>query len=225
MKGIPSRELIGSLLYLSNTTRPDLSYSVGLLARYMESPGEKHWKAAKHVLRYLRGTLTFGILYKNDGSDTIVGYTDSDFAADRDARKSTSGFCFLLSGGIVSWLSKKQSITAQSTVEAEFIALSFAVRELIWLRNMMKELEQNIEVPSIIFVDNQGCISLSESAALTDKSKHIAVKIHLVKDMIDDGTVMLSYLPTKQMAADVFTKLLPRTRHLSNRNQLGICEK
>ena len=140
MKNVPYRELIGSLLYLANTTRPDISFAVGMLSRYMENPGTAHWDSACHVMRYLKASRTTGIQYKSNSSDCIEAYSDADFAGDRDTRKSTSGYVFTSAGGAISWRNKKRTLTAQSTVEAETISLSFAVRELLWLHKLLDEL-------------------------------------------------------------------------------------
>lgn len=124
---------MGCLLYLSNTTRPDLSYSAGLLSRHMHAPKMAHWKAAKGVLRYLKGTKELGICYEKGGDPKLSAYSDSDWGQEKPERKSISGHVFLFAKGAVSWRSKKQSVVAQSTVEAQYIALSFAIREAMWL--------------------------------------------------------------------------------------------
>ena len=226
MRHYPYQELVGALLYLASTTRPDISYSVGLLARYMSKPGKRHWQAAIHVVRYLAGTASLGISYERNEEQhltSIVGYSDADFAGDRDGRKSTSGFVFMLAGGAVSWSSKKQTITAQSTVEAEYIALSFAVREGLWLRKLMAEtFLQPAKEPLDIRVDNQDSIALASNDLISERSKHIGIKYHLVKDVVRSGEIRVQYIPTAEMTAEVLTKLLSASRHDTNRASLGI---
>lgn len=157
-------EIIGCTLYLSNTTRPDISFVVGVLSRYLEDPTVTHWKATLHVLRYLNHTRKFGIRYcAKDGFERgLIGYCDSDFGGDRDKWKSMSGFVFMIAGGAVSWSSKEQSITALSTVGAEFISLSFAVRESPWLCRLYVTLSIIDKCFSCkITVDNQGCVAVA----------------------------------------------------------------
>ena len=222
MKRKPYRELVGSLLYLSNTTRPDIYFAVGMLSRFMENPGTKHWHAAGHVLRYLRYTSTMGITYKSNMPLQITTYSDADFAGDPDTRKSTSGYVLQFLGGAISWRSKKQTITAQSTVEAETIALSFAVREILWIKKLLKDLNLSASFAQTICVDNRGCIAICKEGSITDKTKHIGIKLGLAKDNIQSGNVTLQYTPNAEIAADILTKQLPRARQDSNLQQLGM---
>ena len=222
MSLLPYRELVGSLLYLANTTRPDISFAVGMLSRYMENPGVSHWESACHVLRYLKATRNTGILYKSSSTPHIDAYSDADFAVDRDTRKSTSGFVFTCANGAISWRSKKQTLTAQSTVEAETIALSNAVRELLWIKKLLRDLDLSTSFASEIYVDNQGCISVCKSGALTDKTKHIGVKLALIRDHIENEDMKLTYKSTSEMAADMFTKQLPRVKLNENLRQIGL---
>lgn len=131
---IQYQSAVGSLMYLGMNTRPDIAYAVNNLARFNSNPQKEHWTAMKRVLRYLKGTINHGILYKKDGSDKCIGYSDADWAGDLSDRKSTSGYIFMLSGGAISWSSKKQKCVALSTAETEYIALSGAAQECIWLR-------------------------------------------------------------------------------------------
>ena len=221
---VPYRQLIGGLLHLSNTTRPDISYAVGFLSRYMENPNMAHWQAAKHILRYLKGTVGFGIEYsklEQRESPKLVGFTDSDFASDKETRKSTSGYVFMLSGGAISWRSKKQTIVAQSTVEAEYIAMSFAVRELLWLQKICREVNlcyRNL----LLYCDNQGAISFAGNGTVNDRTKHVDVKYMFVKDHVKMGTVKLQFIATGEMKADMFTKALDKTKHLYHMHGIGM---
>ena len=129
-------ELVGSLMYLSTCTRPDLSQAVGALARYMSAPTSQHWQAAKGVLRYLKGTSALGITFGGTNKD-LIGYCDSDFAGDKDSRRSTTGYVFTVNGGAISWSSKLQATVAASTTEAEYMAAASATKEALWLRKLM----------------------------------------------------------------------------------------
>ena len=138
----PYRELIGSLLYLSITCRPKISYATSYLSRFMDKATNSHWKMAMRILRYLKGTSNHGIIYQKS-SQPLQAFSDSDFAGDLNDRKSTSGFVFIIDGGAISWRSKKQSIVAQSTTEAEYVAMSFTVRESLLLKSLFKDLHIN----------------------------------------------------------------------------------
>jgi hypothetical protein len=131
---------VGSLMYVMVSTRPNISHAVGVVSRYMENPGKEHWEAVKWVLRYLRGTSNYCITY-NSGSDLVCGYVDSDFAGDLDKRRSTSGYVFTLAGGAISWMSKLQNIVSLSTTEAEYVVVSHACKEAIWLKGYWVSLE------------------------------------------------------------------------------------
>ena len=188
---VPYKELVGSLLHLSNTTRPDFAYESSLLSRYMQGTRWWHWKAAKAVLRYLKATKDWGIVYSRAGN--LHGYTDADYAGDRDDCKSTSGYVFLNSGGVISWRSKKQAVVAQSSCQAEYVAMSYAVREAIWIRWQFGELlgAQRIGKTFSLMVgeDNQGAIKIACNDFVNESSKHIEVRYHFLKDHVKKGTV------------------------------------
>ena len=134
---------IGSLLHLSLKTRPDIAFAVGCVARFCANPTETHWLAVKRIFRYLKGTSGLGIKFKyqsDSSSNTLYGFADADWAGDVEDRKSTSGYCFKMCGGVVSWRSKKQHCVALSTAEAEYLALSAATQEVVWLRQFLNDL-------------------------------------------------------------------------------------
>lgn len=166
---------IGKLLFLSTRTRPDIAFAVSNVAKFANNPTELHWKAVKHIIRYLAGTVTHGIQYQKGDTLECHGYSDSDWAG-IDDRKSTSGYGFLISSGLVSWKSCKQTCVALSTSEAEYMALSFAAQEAIWIRNLLSELQREYLIkPAIIFEDNQSSICLSKNPQYHGKSKHISI--------------------------------------------------
>ena len=217
------QELMDSLLFVANTCRPDISFSVGLLSRFMSASFKTHWSSAMHLLRYLSGTTDYGICFHaSDENNFLSAFSDADFAGCRDSRKSTSGSVFIFSGGAISWSSKKQPIVVQSTVEAEFVALSFAVREAIWLRQLCFDTDVSIGEAVTIGVDNQGCIAISEQDRLSERSKHIDLKFHFVKDHVKEGTIVLEYIPTDLMAADILTKPLTKHKHEANLRLIGL---
>ena len=198
---------IGSLLYLAIYTRPDIAYAVGKLAQYCSDPTVCHWKAIKHLLRYLQGTPNFGIKYTNDSND-MTAYADADFGGDRDDRKSTSGFVIMKNNGPISWKSKKQTVTAQSTAEAELIALNLASRETAWFRLLMNELGKPTNGPVKIFEDNQSAIAICKNPMNHQATKHVAIKLGFTTGELEAERIEIDYIPTDKQLADIFTKPL-----------------
>jgi hypothetical protein len=211
-------QLIGSLMYLVNT-RPDICYAVNVLSQFMSQSRQTHWIAAKHVLRYLRGTVGYGLRYASSVDLSLQGYVD--WAGSAVDRKSTSGCCFTLGSAMVSWCSRKQSSVALSTTEAEYIALSVAVREAVWLRKLLTDLFDHEMDPIIIHCDNQSCVKLSENPVFHDRSKHIEIKYHYIRDMVQRKAVHVQYLPTHEQIADIFTKPLAKTKFEYFRERLA----
>ena len=177
------RQLIGSLMYLVNT-RPDLSFAVKTLSQFNVEPKSVHWIAAKHVLRYLAGTVDYGLDYRRSNGVGLVGFTDSDWAGSVSDRKSTSGCCFSLGLAVVSWFSQKQKSVALSSAEAEYMAASQASCEALWLRKLMVDLFDQELRPAVIHCDNQSCIRLSENTVFHDTSKHIEIRYHFIRDYV-----------------------------------------
>ncbi|KAH7433075.1 hypothetical protein KP509_07G054000 [Ceratopteris richardii] len=153
------RKLVGSLIFLCNT-RPDICYAVGVLSRFSNKPKESHWNAGMRILRYIAGTLDFGILYTT--GDTLQGYCDSDWAGDCDSRKSVSGYCFSLGSGIFSWVSRKQPTLALSSTEAEYKAACFASCEAVWLRRILADIGFPSNMPIVLKCDNQSCMAIAK---------------------------------------------------------------
>ncbi|CAL9002860.1 unnamed protein product [Prunus brigantina] len=217
------KQMVGSLMYLT-ATRPDLMFIVSLISRYMERPTESHLLAAKRALRYIKGTVSFGIFYKKGGKEELVGYTDSDYAGDQDDRKSTSGYVFLMGSGAVSWSSKKQPVVTLSTTEAEFIAAASSACQVVWLRRILEVLNQEQSSPTVVFCDNISAIKLSKNPVMHGRSKHIDVRFHFLRDLVRDGILELIQCSTQQQVADVLTKPLKLDVFLRMRGSLGVCE-
>ena len=217
------RQLIGSLMYLVNT-RPDISFAVNTLSQFMVEPRRVHWVAAKHVLRYLRGTVDYGLNYVQNDGVNLIGYTDSDWAGSAVDRKSTSGCCFSLGSAVVSWFSRKQKSVALSSTEAEYMAASQASCEAIWLRKLLFGLFGQKLQPTIIHCDNQSCIKLSENPVFHDRSKHIEIRYHFIRDYIQRGAVKLQYISTDEQVADILTKALQKGKFVFFRDKLGVVQ-
>ena len=199
--------VVGSLMYAMTMTRPDLGYALSVLSRYCANPDATHIKAATRLLRYVRGTLSYRIHY--EGTTGFVGYTDADWAGAKDGRRSTGGWLFFLSGGPISWSSKRQDLVTQSSCESEYVALSEAGKEAIWLRSLLLQLHAVPKVSTVIWADNQGAIALGENPEFHRRTKHIDAKWHWVREAIEEGKILVEYIPTNLMAADGLTKALP----------------
>ena len=222
----PYAELVGSLLYLSVVTRPDISYSVGVLSRYMSKPTLAHWNAAKAVLRYLASTPEYGIVYSPSPgpshSKSLLGFCDADYAGDLDTRRSTTGYMFTLHSGAISWNSRLQPTVAVSTAEAEYMAAAAAVKEALWLRTLLSELGVCSLGPVTLLTDNQASLSLLKHPISSQRSKHIDVIHHFARERVTRGEVVFHYIPTADMTADIMTKplALPKFKHF--RSLMGV---
>jgi hypothetical protein len=203
------KRMIGCLMYLL-ATRPDLTFSVCLATRYMERPTEMHLATAKHILRNLKGTLSFGMMYRsNYGQElTVQGWTYSDYAGDYDDRKSTSGYVFAMGYSVVCWSSKKQPIVTLSTTEVEFVAAASSACQCIWLRNVLAHLHLNQSTCTTINCDNSSSIKLSKNPILHGRCKHIDVRYHFLRDLNKDGIIELSFYKSQDQLADIMTKAL-----------------
>lgn len=201
------KQLLGSLMYLT-FTRHDLMYGVSVISRYMDIPTKMHLNAAKRILRYVKGTIDYRVLYNSQRGSDFVGFIDSDYAGDIDDRKSTSGHVFMLNYGAITWSSKKQQIVTLSTIEAEFVATASCACQAIWLRRMLKALGDKQEGSTIIFRDNIFAIKLSGNPVMHGRSKHIDVRFHFLRNLCNDGVVELEYCKSGNQLANILTKSL-----------------
>ena len=225
MKRKPYRQLIGSLLFASVLTRPDISAAVSKLARYMDCPAPEHWNAAKGVLRYLKGTWDLCLTFARNEEPRLVCYSDASWADDLDTRRSTSGMLCLIGSTAVSWSSKAQKSVALSTAEAEYMALSATAQELVWFRRLLKVLQIEHVDPTIIWEDNQSAIKISEDPVQHSRTKHIDTRYHFVRELVKDGLIAIEYCPTDVMVADILTKALPGPAFKRLREMMGLCPR
>ncbi|XP_046750287.1 secreted RxLR effector protein 161-like [Diprion similis] len=173
---VPYREAVGSLMFLAIVSRPDISFAVNNASKFLNNHDSNHWRAVKRIFAYLLGTANFGIVYRSGGSESnLIGFSDADYAADLETRRSTTGYLFCLSGGPVTWSSKRQKSIALSTTEAEYVALSLAGKEATWLRVLLRDIEYQCENPTVIHVDNQSAIRLAKNPEFHQRTKHIDV--------------------------------------------------
>lgn len=215
-------------MFLASTTRPDIAFAVNVVSRFQINPGQIHWNAVKRIFRYLKGTAAYGIEYSpvtNHGCD-LIGFSDADFANDVDTRKSTSGYVFKLSNGPVTWCSQKQSAVSTSTTEAEYIAASTAVKEILWLRQLLQDIDESeiCEEGVKLFIDNQSAIKLIKNPVFHKRTKHIDVRYHFIREKYDDKSVIIEYVKSEEQLADIFTKALPRAKFEKLRELLNIKE-
>lgn len=169
---------------------------MSLISRFMSNPSKIHFGAAKRILRYLQGTKSFGIKYEKEESSKLVGFTDSDWAGSQDDRSSTSAYIFCIGSKPVSWSSKKQNSVALSSSEAEYISAYEAAREAVWLRGILKILQQNVSDPTPIFCDNQSAISMTKNPVFHARSKHIELRHHYIRDIVQKKKIFLKYVNT-----------------------------
>eukprot|EP00253_Pinus_taeda_P025438 PITA_25438 len=217
------RQLVGKLLYLTHT-RPDLSFAVGLVARFLQNPHESHWKAAKRILRYVRGTIQFGIHYSAKAAPLLVGFTDSDWAGDPDDRKFTAGYVFTLGSGPITWACKKQAAISLSSAEAEYRGAVEASKEALWLRQILSELGFEQQHPTTLWCDNQSAIQLCKDPVQHQRSKHIELHMHFIRKLIHDHVLEVQYCSTDVQVADIFTKALTEAKFTKLRYMLGVQE-
>ncbi|KAH9803716.1 hypothetical protein KPL71_001892 [Citrus sinensis] len=201
---------------------PDIAQAVGAVSRYMANPGGEHWIAVKRILRYIRGTSDVALCY-GESEFTVRGYVDSDFARDLDKRKSTTGYVFTLAGATVSWVSKLQTVVALSTTEAEYMAATQACKEAIWIQRLLEELEHGQEKISV-FCDSQSALHFARNPAFHSRTKHIGVQYHFVREVVEDGSVDLQKIHTKENLADVLTKPINTDKFVSSRSSYGLAE-
>jgi hypothetical protein len=210
MKRVPYASAVGSLMYAMVSTRPDIAQAVGVLSRFMANPGKSHWDALKRVLRYLKGTSQYALCYQGNSvpSDRFVsiqGYVDADWAGDVDTRRSTSGYVFMMNGGAISWMSKRQSVVALSTTEAEYMAATRASQEAIWLKRLCSDVGYDAGRITIL-CDSRSAICLAKNPTFHARTKQIDAQYHFVRDMIEDGKVNLEKVDTRENVADALTK-------------------
>lgn len=208
----PYREAVESLLYLTNKTRPDISYAVNFCSRRMENPTNQDVVNIKRIFRYLVNKKCNGICFKKDSDcEKLIAYCDSDFAGDTETRKSTTGYIIFFCDGPISWCSRKQPIVSLSSTEAEYIAAADCVKELLFLKSVIEELTGK-DIKIELNIDNQSAITIIKNGQFNRRSKHIDVRFHFINEKVHEGTVTLKYCATERQVADIFTKPLGRIK-------------
>jgi hypothetical protein len=215
------RRIVGSLLYLT-ATRPDLMYAASLLSRFMTGPTKIHMGAAKRVLRYVQGTLSYGIEYVREQSATLIGFCDADWAGSEDDSRSTSGYAFSFGSGAFSWSSVKQNTVALSTAEAEYVSASEATAQAIWLRFVLDDFGEMQAEATPLFCDNMSAISMAKNPVFHQRTRHINRKYHFIREALQEGVIDVKFCRSEEQLADIFTKALPKDRFKKLRLDLGV---
>ena len=216
------RSIAGALQYLT-FTRPDIAYAVQQICLHMHDPREPHLTAMKRILRYLRGTPDFGLLLRRSSSSDLVVYTDADWAGCPDTRRSTSGYAVFLGDNLVSWSAKRQTVVSRSSAEAEYRAVANGVAEATWLRQLLHELQAPPSRYTLVYCDNISAVYLSTNPVQHQRTKHVEIDLHFVREKVAIGQVRVLHVPTTSQFADIFTKGLPSSVFNEFRSSLNIC--
>eukprot|EP00253_Pinus_taeda_P028748 PITA_28748 len=215
------RQLVGSLNYLT-TTRPDISFVVRILSKFMQMPCEGHWSATKSILKYLKGTQDFGIKDTQVGDLSLIGYSDSGFDGDKETGVSTSGYIMSLGSGAVSWRSLKKSVPVDSTIEEKYVAPAEATKEIVWLRKILEYLQVKKVQSTPLMIDNTSGINFAKNPKFHDQTKHINTKYHLIRHHVEAKTIHLCHCSTNEKITDIFTKALGREKLERFRTMRGL---
>ena len=223
MQSVPYINAVGALMYLAIATQPDIAYSVNVLCCFSSNPGVEHWKAVKHLFRYLKGTMDLKLTYSPSSSgELFTTFTDADHAGNPDNGRSTSGYIVTMGTGAISWASKLQTIVALSTTEAEFVAACTAGQEIVWLRTLLSELGFPPASLSTLLADNQSAIQVAKNPEHHGRMKHLDLRFFWLRDQVQEGVMAIKYIPTAEMVADMLTKALPRVKVDELRRKMGL---
>lgn len=223
MANVPYKQGVGMCMYIAVTSRPDIAHAVHRLAKYMANPGRAHWKALKRLVRYLLGTRELWLVYGRDNSG-LAGFTDADWGTSDDSRHSVCGYVYTFDGGAISWSAKQQSVVALSSTEAEYVGITHAAKEAIWLRSLLTDLVHPDFANHAVrlYSDNKGAMDLARNNAFHARTKHIAIRYHFIREAVEKGEVDLGYRRTEDMPADIFTKPLAHARLEHLRGLFGL---
>ena len=215
------RKIVGSLLYLT-ATKPVIMFAASLLSRFMHSPTKKHMGIAKRVLRYIQGTLSYGIEFTRDMNAVLIGFCDSDWAGSEDDSRSTSGYAFSFGSGAFSWASMKQNTVALSTAEAKYVLAAEATAQAIWLRFVLDDFGEMQPDATPLFCDNMSAISMVKNPVFHQKTRQINRRYHFIREALQEGVIDMRFCRSEEQLADIFTKALPKDRFNYLRLKLGV---
>lgn len=225
MVDIPYMSAVGSLLYLATMSRPDIAFAASALARFNSNPGMIHWKAVKHLLRYVKGTMDMKLVYGPDpaiGDEIFVTYSDADYGGDKGTGRSTSGYLVKIGLGAVCWSSKAQQMVVLSTTEAEYVAGVAAGKEICWMKNLLSEIGYKPTSPSTLYMDNQSAIRVAKNPEHHGRMKQLDLSFFWLRDQVDCKRIQPVYLQTEEMPADLLTKALAKPQVEKLREMMGL---
>ncbi|KAJ0435806.1 putative RNA-directed DNA polymerase [Helianthus annuus] len=215
------RSIVGALQYLT-ITRPDISYAVNQVSQFLHAPTTDHFQEVKRILRYLKGTIAFGLHYSRPTSTSLLGYSDADWARCLETRRSTYGYSIFLGGNLISWSAKKQPTVARSSCESEYRAMANTAAEIVWITHLLQELHALPPDRPTILCDNQSAIFLTQNPVAHKRAKHIDLDYHFLRELVNAGKLVTKFVPTKLQVADIFTKSLPSSQFNFLRHMLRI---
>lgn len=222
-QNIPYREAVGSLMHLATVSRPDISFAVSLVSRFLNCYNETHWNAVKKILKYLKETKDYGLCYTpTSGPNVVIGYSDADYANDPSSRRSVTGYVFTKNGAAVTWACQRQQTVALSTTEAEFMAACAATKEAMWVKQLLCDIGEFHQKSVCLNLDNQSAISVIKNINFHKRCKHIDIKYHFIKEKYYAKVIDLNYVCTNEQYADIFTKPLPKIKFNYLRNKIGM---
>ena len=225
--GVPYNEAVGSpCLFLSLVSRPDIAYAVSQVSTFNNEHNHSHGSAVRRIFRYLLGTVDCGLLYGGEdgtGKMTLCGFADADFVRDIDSRKSVTRYITLLNDSLVTWRSQRQSLVASSTTESEYVAAATASNALIWRRQLLTDLGYDQRGPTVLYMNNQSAIRLAFNPEFHKRTKHIAMKYHIIRNRVKNKQIVLKYVSTNDQLADLFTKALVRDKFVGLRDRFNVC--
>lgn len=219
------RSGVGKLLYLVKLTRPDLASAICELSKFMSCPTSTHMHAMYCIIQYAVQTVDLQLHLTVDGSGDLIGYTDANWASDRDDRKSVGGFAIYYGGALVSWKSKAQQCTTLSSTESEYVALSSCINEMEYIYHILQSLEVDVKLPMRVYVDNTGAIDLGKNWSTGSRTKHIDLRHHYIREVVEQGLFKLCFVRSLENTADIFTKNLPQVLFEKHQKNLGVVRK
>lgn len=215
------RRIIGKLLYL-NMTRPDISYAVQQLSQFLHAPRQPHYKAALHVLRYLKGSLNYGLFYSSNTDFNVTGYSDADWGTCMFTGRSLTGWCIFVGNSLVSWKTKKQKVVSKSSAEAEYRSLSQTTSEIAWLDGILQDLGITTTQPISVFCDNKVVKHIAENKCVNERTKHLKLDVCYVRENVQSGFIQLLYVRSALQLADIMTKALGAEQHHFLSSKIGL---
>ncbi|KAL2242389.1 UNVERIFIED_CONTAM: Retrovirus-related Pol polyprotein from transposon RE1 [Sesamum indicum] len=218
------RRLIGRLLYLG-FTRPDICFATQQLSQFVQEPCEEHWLAAVHLIRYLKGNATSGLFFPANNETNLTAFSDADWATCSKTRRSTTGYCIFMGACPISWKSKKQSTVSRSSAEAEYRSMAATVCEVVWVNNLLKDLHIQVQTPIPFYCDNKAALHITENPVFHERTKHVEIDCHVVRDKYKEGLISPAYLASKEQVADLFTKVLTGKSFSHLYSKLGLITK